>query len=199
MAVPFGKQLQEARLARSLSLEDVQFQTRIHHSLLSAMENDDLGAFPNPTYARKFFAAYARHVGVDAAAFLDRFHSAGLSGVVQYHPYLHKPADRLGPVRPPPPHRPTPFSPALAIVLTILALAAAAVIGVNLRHRTNQTPTAPPPAAEPPSTAPSGADSLKNQTPPAPAPAFSPPNLPVLRATPVEEVSSPPSPTSPDP
>ncbi|MFN0126221.1 MAG: helix-turn-helix domain-containing protein [Verrucomicrobiales bacterium] len=199
MAVPFGKQLQDARLARDLSLEDVQFQTRIHHSLLAAMENDDLGAFPNPTYARKFFAAYARHVGIDAAAFLDRFHPASLSGVVQYHPYLQKPADRVGPLRPPPPYRPAPHSTALAIVLTILALTAAAVIGVSLRHRANPPLTPSPPDAALPSTTPAGADSRKNQTRPAPPPAYSPPDLPVLRASPVEEASSPPAPNSPDP
>lgn len=167
MSLPVGKQLQDARLARGLTFEDVQFETRIHHAVLAAMENDDLGAFPNQTYARKFYAAYATHLGIDAGAFLSRFHPASLSGVVEYHPYLQPSTDRVSPSHKPPPRRP-PSSPPTALIVAIGVLTLAAAIGIWAGLHSHRKRTSVPSAAM--------------ESPPPLTP--NPPTLPIMRATP---------------
>jgi len=97
MATPIGKQLEHARLARGLTLDDIEHHTRIPKSLVAAMEGDDLSAFANQTYARKFFDAYARHLGIDTGPVIQRFHPHGLAGIVRYHPYLQPPTDQITP------------------------------------------------------------------------------------------------------
>jgi len=144
MALPIGQKLREARLARGLSLEDVQHQTRISRATLVAMENDDLGSFDSPTYARKFFATYARHLGVDAGDFLGRFHPHGLRGVVDYHAYLQKPTDRVKSARET--RRPGTFS-ALLIALAALGLTALAAYWAGRQAGRTPAPGPQPTAA----------------------------------------------------
>lgn len=190
MAVPIGQKLREVRLARGLELEDVQHRTRIPKSLLVAMENDDLGAFPNQTYARKFFAAYARHLGVEAAGFLSLLEPHGLGGVMEYHPYLRATGEHTGPAHPSP--RPgTAIASAGILIVSLLALALAASLAIwtGLRDRqlgspsTIQTTGKPSDASQPKSRKPA-ADPVSKPT------AIEPPKLPVLRAEPVDDTGS---------
>jgi len=195
MAAPIGKKLRDARLARGLTLEDVQHHTRISKTLLAAMENDDLSAFANQTYARKFFVAYGRHLEVDVTGLVQHFRPGGLGGVVEHHPYLQPSADRTGPGRRPAPAR-RRDSPSIVLFAGLAALAMAATIAVwaGLREREAGTPagtltihSAPRPAPALPSSTP------RPPAPPAPTVAASPPPVvPVLRATPVDEASAKP-------
>jgi cytoskeleton protein RodZ len=145
MALPIGQKLREARLSRGLSLEDVQHQTRISRAMLVAMENDDLGSFDSPTYARKFFAAYAHHLGVDARDFLGRFHPHGLQGVVDYQAYLQKPTDRVHSAKTP--RRPGMVT-MLLIALALLGLTALAAYWAGRLSSPSPDP-APQPTATP--------------------------------------------------
>lgn len=190
MAAPIGNILREARLARDLTLEDVQHHTRIARPLLAAMEDSDLGAFPNQTYARKFFAAYARHLGVDVTEFLSHFRPSGLGGVVQYHQYLRPSADHAGPPRRGPARRPsTAPSGALFLILTVIGLVAVAAVWMGQNDRRTSTPAGTLTIHAAPGTAAATPPARGVSTPPRPpgVAAITPPDLPVLRATPVEE------------
>ena len=68
-----GQQLQHARLALELSVEDVTFQTRIPAGLVRAMEKDDLSHFANLTYARGFLKLYSQFLGLDISEHLSQF------------------------------------------------------------------------------------------------------------------------------
>ena len=87
MVQSIGKRLQEARLGRGLSLEDVQHLTRIRLNQLAGMENQDLTVFASPSYARGFYALYGRFLGLDLTEFLQSMESAGLKEE-KHHPYL---------------------------------------------------------------------------------------------------------------
>lgn len=190
MAAPIGKTLREARLARNLTLEDVQHRTRIARPLLAAMEDNDLGAFPNQTYARKFFAAYARHLGVDVSDFLSHFRPVNLGGVMQYHPYLRPSTDHAGP-----PSRgrgkrsPSAPSGALFLVLGTLGLVAGGAVWMGLNDRRASAPAGTLTIHAAPGT-PATSPSLRAVEPvlrPPGGDAITPPDLPVRRATPVSE------------
>jgi cytoskeleton protein RodZ len=197
MAVPIGQKLREVRLARGLSLEDVQHHTRISRTLLVAMENDDLGAFTNQTYARTFFAAYARHLGVEVSGFLRHFQPHGLGGVMQYHPYLQAPIEHTGPERRrPQPRSPTAPSGALIAGLAALALIAGAAVWAGLHDRNASSPAGTLSIKSRPSPASTKETSAPASTAANPPSPITPPDLPVLRAMPVEEDE--PSPAAPD-
>jgi cytoskeletal protein RodZ len=143
MALPIGQKLRELRLARGLSLEDVRHQTHISRAMLIAMENDDIAAFGSLTYARKFFASYAGHLGVDAADFLRHFHPHGLRGVIDFHSYLQPPTDRVINGRANDRNRAT--VPALIALIALILTAAAGYWAGR------QTTAAPQEAVAPPS------------------------------------------------
>lgn len=61
-----GQQLREARLARGLSLDDVQEMTKIRKRYLEAIEMGDYKVLPGSFYVRAFIKTYAEAVGLDA-------------------------------------------------------------------------------------------------------------------------------------
>ncbi|MEF2965141.1 helix-turn-helix domain-containing protein [Paenibacillus sp. M1] len=61
-----GQKLKEARLARGLSLDDVQEMTKIRKRYLEAIEAGDYKVLPGSFYVRAFIKTYAEAVGVDA-------------------------------------------------------------------------------------------------------------------------------------
>lgn len=66
-----GGRLREAREEAGLSVEDVQFRTRIPKSVIEALEAGDFSVFSSPTYAKSFLSQYSGFVNVEAALWLD--------------------------------------------------------------------------------------------------------------------------------
>jgi cytoskeletal protein RodZ len=60
-----GKQLEEARLAKSWTPELAARETKIKVERLRDLESDDFSQFSSPTYARGFVRTYARALGLD--------------------------------------------------------------------------------------------------------------------------------------
>lgn len=60
-----GKTLSQARVARALTLEDCERDTRISKRYLDALEREDWRAFPAPVYSRAFLRTYAQYLGLD--------------------------------------------------------------------------------------------------------------------------------------
>lgn len=60
-----GKQLEEARLAKTWTPELAARETKIKVDRILDLEADDYGHFSSPTYARGFVRTYARALGLD--------------------------------------------------------------------------------------------------------------------------------------
>src|SRR3990172_8745661 len=75
-AEELGKALTEARIARGLTLRDVERDTRISGKYLQALEQGNLGVLPAPVYARAFMRTYAQYLGLNASAFVQRLPGA---------------------------------------------------------------------------------------------------------------------------
>lgn len=71
-----GKALTKARIARGLTLRDVERDTRISSKYLEALENGTLDLLPAPVYARAFMRTYAQYLGLNAPAFVQRLPGA---------------------------------------------------------------------------------------------------------------------------
>ncbi|MDB6132496.1 MAG: hypothetical protein JWM59_739 [Verrucomicrobiales bacterium] len=82
-----GQQMLHARLAHGWTIEDVAFQTRIPHTLLRDLENDDLSNFANLTYAKGFLKLYSRHLELDISSYLEQFDTSAISAITG-HEYI---------------------------------------------------------------------------------------------------------------
>lgn len=68
-----GYELRAARLRRGDEIAQVSRALKIRKDHLEALENDRLEDLPGTTYAIGFVRSYARHLGLDAAQFVERF------------------------------------------------------------------------------------------------------------------------------
>jgi cytoskeleton protein RodZ len=68
-----GAELRAARLRRGDEIAQVSRALKIRKDHLEALENDRLEDLPGKTYAVGFVRSYARHLGLDAAQYVERF------------------------------------------------------------------------------------------------------------------------------
>jgi len=71
-----GKALAGARMARGLTLLDVERDTRISSKYLQALEEGLIETLPAPVYARAFMRTYAQYLGLNATSFVQRMPGA---------------------------------------------------------------------------------------------------------------------------
>jgi transcriptional regulator with XRE-family HTH domain len=69
-----GKTLSQARIARGLTLEDCERDTRISKRYLDALEREDWKIFPAPVYSRAFLRTYAQYLGLSPNDLMRQFH-----------------------------------------------------------------------------------------------------------------------------
>ncbi len=87
-----GNALIQARVARGLSLQDAERDTRISRRYLEALEAEDFSVFPAIVYSRAFFRTYAQYLGLDAQELLRLFPQQPLEAELHPLPELGKPA-----------------------------------------------------------------------------------------------------------
>lgn len=68
-----GKTLVQARVARGLTLEDCERDTRISKRYLDALEREDWKVFPAPVYSRAFLRTYAGYLVLNPAELMRLF------------------------------------------------------------------------------------------------------------------------------
>ena len=68
-----GQDLRAARLRRGDEIAQVSRALKIRKDHLEALEEDRLEDLPGKTYAIGFVRSYARHLGLDANAYVERF------------------------------------------------------------------------------------------------------------------------------
>src|SRR5579872_1477319 len=68
-----GFDLRAARLRRGDEIAQVSRALKIRKDHLEALENDRMEDLPGKTYAIGFIRSYARHLGLDAEQFVERF------------------------------------------------------------------------------------------------------------------------------
>src|ERR1044072_2987785 len=93
-----GKKLQEARLARGLTLDEAGRLTKIRPAQLKDIENEDFSQFASLAYAKGFLVIYAKFLEVDVTPYLEAFETSETLTVDGYS-YLQD-APEPEPVRP---------------------------------------------------------------------------------------------------
>jgi cytoskeleton protein RodZ len=151
-----GETLREARMRQHLDIADVEARTKIRAKYLRALENEEFGMLPGPTFVKTFLRTYAEMLGLDPHVLVEEYR-AGFEREDEMEAPLGPPAvagrDRR--------HGPR-FGPGSLILLLLVAIVAALVaIGLasddsgdgeqasapeTTRSETEATPPPPKPA-----------------------------------------------------
>ena len=70
---PIGETLREARMRQRLDIADVEDRTKIRAKYLRALENEEWGLLPGPTFVKTFLRTYAEVVGVDPYLLVEEY------------------------------------------------------------------------------------------------------------------------------
>ena len=89
-----GKKFQEAREARSLTLDQAARMTKIRPSRLAEIEADDFSQFPSLAYAKGFLLIYGKFLDVDVSEHLDVFETSSQMTVDGYSYLQDTPAPK---------------------------------------------------------------------------------------------------------
>jgi len=73
-AVPnIGDTLREARMRQHLDIADVESRTKIRAKYLRALENEEFGMLPGPTFVKTFLRTYAEALGLDPQVLVEEY------------------------------------------------------------------------------------------------------------------------------
>jgi cytoskeleton protein RodZ len=68
-----GETLREARMRQRLDIADVEARTKIRAKYLRALENEEFGMLPGPTFVKTFLRTYAEMLGLDPHALVEEY------------------------------------------------------------------------------------------------------------------------------
>jgi transcriptional regulator with XRE-family HTH domain len=125
-----GDTLREARMRQRLDIADVEAKTKIRAKYLRALENEEFGMLPGPTFVKTFLRSYAEVLGLDPHRLVEDYRA-------RYEP--REEAEALKPIGPPGlardrrrrgPRPPGPFLLAgLAVAAILVALLVIGLVG----------------------------------------------------------------------
>jgi cytoskeleton protein RodZ len=68
-----GETLREARMRQRLDIADVEDRTKIRAKYLRALENEEFGMLPGPTFVKTFLRTYAEMLGLDPHMLVEEY------------------------------------------------------------------------------------------------------------------------------
>src|SRR5918993_4547736 len=114
-----GETLREARMRQRVNIEELEQSTKIRAKYLRALENEEFGLLPGPTYVKSFLRTYAEKLGLDPQLLVEEFRARyEPPEPLEFQPLASPPRDRRRRGRPPGPR----FGPGAAIAAAAVAL-----------------------------------------------------------------------------
>jgi cytoskeletal protein RodZ len=68
-----GETLREARMRAKIDVSEVESRTKIRAKYLRALENEEWGLLPGPTFVRSFLRTYADYLGLDSKLLVEEY------------------------------------------------------------------------------------------------------------------------------
>jgi cytoskeleton protein RodZ len=68
-----GATLREARMHAHIDVSEIEAQTKIRAKYLRALENEEWGLLPGPTFVKSFLRTYAQALGLDGKALVEEY------------------------------------------------------------------------------------------------------------------------------
>jgi cytoskeleton protein RodZ len=95
-----GATLREARMRARIDVSEIEAQTKIRAKYLRALENEEWGLLPGPTFVKSFLRTYAQALGLDGKTLVEeyRLHHEHPSEAM-LEPIVSTPQSRRSPTR----------------------------------------------------------------------------------------------------
>jgi hypothetical protein len=68
-----GETLREARMRARIDVSEIEARTKIRAKYLRALENEEWGLLPGPTFVKSFLRTYAQALGLDGKALVEKY------------------------------------------------------------------------------------------------------------------------------
>jgi hypothetical protein len=68
-----GATLREARMRAHIDVSEIEAKTKIRAKYLRALENEEWGLLPGPTFVKSFLRTYAQALGLDGKALVEEY------------------------------------------------------------------------------------------------------------------------------
>src|SRR2546421_7064675 len=68
-----GATLREARMRARIDVSEIEAQTKIRAKYLRALENEEWGLLPGPTFVKSFLRTYADALGLDGKLLVEEY------------------------------------------------------------------------------------------------------------------------------
>jgi cytoskeleton protein RodZ len=68
-----GETLREARMRARIDVSEIESRTKIRAKYLRALENEEWGLLPGPTFVKSFLRTYAQALGLDGKALVEEY------------------------------------------------------------------------------------------------------------------------------
>jgi cytoskeletal protein RodZ len=82
-----GNTLREARVRRSITLQQVEEDTKIRVKYVQAMENEDFDVMPGATFVKGFLRTYSEYLSLNPEVMLEEYRSRGLKTTEIQEPF----------------------------------------------------------------------------------------------------------------
>jgi cytoskeleton protein RodZ len=95
-----GATLREARMRARIDVSEIEAQTKIRAKYLRALENEEWGLLPGPTFVKSFLRTYAQALGLDGKAMVEEYrlqHEHPSEAMLE--PIVSTPQSRRAPAR----------------------------------------------------------------------------------------------------
>jgi cytoskeleton protein RodZ len=95
-----GATLREARMRARIDVSEIEAQTKIRAKYLRALENEEWGLLPGPTFVKSFLRTYAQALGLDGKAMVEEYrlqHEHPSEAMLE--PIVSTPQSRRAPTR----------------------------------------------------------------------------------------------------
>lgn len=126
-------------MRQRLDITDVEAQTKIRAKYLRALENEDFGMLPGPTFVKSFLRTYAEFLGLDPHLLVEEYRIRhDPRDESELTPFARAPRGRR---RRRPPRRPAWIPVALAVVAIVAALLVLGLTGNG--SNSNESSSAP--------------------------------------------------------
>ncbi len=68
-----GETLRDARMRARIDVSEIEAKTKIRAKYLRALENEEWGLLPGPTFVKSFLRTYAEALGLDGKALVEEY------------------------------------------------------------------------------------------------------------------------------
>src|SRR5213596_3602956 len=68
-----GETLRDARMRARIDVSEIEARTKIRAKYLRALENEEWGLLPGPTFVKSFLRTYADYLGLDSRLLLEQW------------------------------------------------------------------------------------------------------------------------------